>query len=194
MPEGGTRPGSGMPGSRVSERSSCGVPTRPAATRSWAARKLASKRRLKPTWSGTPAASAAATARSASARVRAMGFSQNTALPAPAAATTRSAWKRAGAAITTAWTEGSASSSAGSVVACPQPSRAASRSAAPGAGSATPARRAPGTRQARLSPWKAPMAPAPTSPTPTVVSPPAPAPGMGSVWVMAALLSGCRGR
>jgi hypothetical protein len=99
-------------------------------------------------------------ARSASARVRAIGFSQNTALPARAAASTRSAWKRAGAAITTASTAGSASSSAGSVVASGVPSEAASRSAAPGAGSATPASRAPGTRRARVSPWKAPISPA----------------------------------
>src|SRR5215207_3000267 len=167
MVEGGTRPGSGIPGSRVSERSSCGVPSRPAAASSWAARKPVSKRRLKPTWRGTPAALVAAMARSASARVRAMGFSQNTALPAPAAASTSSAWKRAGAAITTASSAGSASSSAGSVVARPAPSELASLAAAPGAGSATPASRAPGSRRARVSPWKAPIQPAPMSPTAT---------------------------
>ena len=126
-----------------------------------------SKRRLKPTCSGTPAASAAAMARSASARVMAMGFSQNTALPARAAASTRSAWMRAGAAITTASTAGSASSSAGSVVTRGAPSEAARRWAAPGAGSATAASRAPGSRRARVSPWKAPIRPAPTRPTAT---------------------------
>ena len=47
----------------------------------------------------------------------AIGFSQNTALPAAAAATTRSAWNRAGAAITTASISGSANTSAGSVYA-----------------------------------------------------------------------------
>ena len=61
-----------------------------------------------------------------------MGFSQNTALPAVAAASTRSAWRRAGAAISTASTAGSASSSAGSVVAFGAPSELASLLAAPG--------------------------------------------------------------
>ena len=55
----------------------------------------------------------ASIARSRSARFSAAGFSQNTAFPAPAAATIRSAWNRAGAAITTASTPGSAN-------ACPE--------------------------------------------------------------------------
>ena len=51
-----------------------------------------SKRRLKPIWNGTPAASTAASARSTSARSSDTGFSQKIALPASAAATIRSAW------------------------------------------------------------------------------------------------------
>ena len=114
-----------------------------------------------------------------------MGFSQNTALPAPAAASTRSAWKRAGAAISTAATAGSASNSAGSVVAFGAPSEPASRSAAPGAGSATPTSRAPGSRRARVSPWQAPIQPAPMSPT-------APGSVQASVSLIAQLLSAWR--
>lgn len=54
---GGTPAGSASPGSRVSERSACGVPMPPAATVSWAAAKSLAKRRLKPTCRGMPAGS-----------------------------------------------------------------------------------------------------------------------------------------
>ena len=87
-----------------------------------------------------------------SARLSAAGFSQNTALPAPAAATIRSAWNRAGAAITTASTAGSASACPGSVYAELAPNAAASFSAASGAGSATAVSRAPGSRCASVAP------------------------------------------
>ena len=108
----GMRAGSPVngPGSRVSERSSCGVPMRPASIAARAAANAGAKRRLNPTCSTTPACSAAAMARSASARVTAIGFSQNTCLPAAAAATTRSVWLRAGAVISTPSTSGRASS------------------------------------------------------------------------------------
>ena len=65
--------------------------------------------------------------------------------PAAAAATTRSAWNLAGAAITTASISGSANTSAGSVANFAAPSEAASCSAAPGAGSATAASSRPAT-------------------------------------------------
>lgn len=79
-----------------------------------AAAKPAANRRLNPTCSGTPAAAAAAIARSASATVNAIGFSTKIAWPAAAAATTRSVWKWAGEAMTTASTAGSPIRSAGS--------------------------------------------------------------------------------
>ena len=84
-----------------------------------------------------------------------------------AAATTRSAWNRAGAAITTASTSGLANASAASVYAVSAPSSAASRSAAPGAGSVTAASRTPGIRRASVSPWKAPIRPDPIRATRT---------------------------
>jgi hypothetical protein len=112
---GATRDGSNPPGSRVTERSSRGVPSRPSSSSARVACQSGAKRRLNPTWSTTPAARAVSIARSASVSESAIGFSQNTALPARAAATTRSAWKRAGAAITTASTDGSANASTGSV-------------------------------------------------------------------------------
>ena len=74
---------------------------------SCAAAKSAANRRLKPTCSATPASAAAAIARSASSRVSAIGFSQNTCLPARAAATTRSVWVAAGELMATACTAGS---------------------------------------------------------------------------------------
>jgi hypothetical protein len=101
---------------------------------------------LNPTCSTTPAARTASIARSRSISDSAAGFSQNTALPAPAAATIRSAWNRDGAAITTASTAGSANASAASVYAASAPSAPASFSAAPGAGSAIAVSRALGSR------------------------------------------------
>ena len=52
---GGTPPGLASPGSRVSERISCGVPIPPSTISRWAAAKSRANRRLKPTCSGTPA-------------------------------------------------------------------------------------------------------------------------------------------
>jgi hypothetical protein len=107
-------------------------------------------------------------ARSASSRVSAIGFSQNTALPASAAATIRSVWARAVEAMATASTSSAAKSSAVSVVAR-APSDDARRSAAPGAGSATTVSWASATRRASVSAWNVPMRPAPISPTRTGV-------------------------
>jgi hypothetical protein len=106
---------------------------------------------LNPTWSGTPAALAASMARSASANVSAIGFSQKTALPAPAAVSIRSAWIDGGAAMTTASIDESSITSAGSGVAYAPPSDDATRSAVSSAGSATAASSASATRRARLS-------------------------------------------
>ena len=64
-----------------------------------------------PVASTTPASRHAATARSAPARVSASGFSQQTGLPARAAATTCSTCRVCGVASTTASTRGSASAS-----------------------------------------------------------------------------------
>ena len=138
--------GSPRPGSRVVERNSCGTPILPAFISSYAVAKPLANRRLKPTCRATPAVLAALMALSASSRVTAIGFSQNTPLPALAAATTSSAWVRAGEAITTASISGSFSRSCGSVYDFFAPSLAANFSAAPGTGSATAIRVAPGTR------------------------------------------------
>ena len=111
---GGTAPGFARPGSRVSERISWTWPTVPAATAACAAANPASKRRLKPTCSVTPAASTAASTRSISARVIDAGFSQKTGLPAPATATISSACAVEDAVITTASTPGSSIRACGS--------------------------------------------------------------------------------
>src|SRR3954453_15237814 len=84
---GATREGSNPPGSRVTERSSRGVPSVPSSSSTRAAAQSGAKRRLNPTCSTTPAARTASMARSRSASDSAAGFSQNTAFPAPAAAT-----------------------------------------------------------------------------------------------------------
>jgi hypothetical protein len=128
------------------------VPTPPAATTSRASAKPAANRRLNPTCNGTPAARAASIARSASASENAIGFSQNTGLPAAAAATTSSVWLRAVDAITTASTS-SASIIDGTSVWGRAPYVPASFSAAPGAGSATAASSACGIRSASDSAW-----------------------------------------
>ena len=83
-------------------------------------------------------------ARSASARVSAIGFSQKTLLPAAAAATTSSVWKRAGAAITTASTSGSAQT-CGHVG---EARRSAPSAAAPASGRRRRPGRPPATRRA----------------------------------------------
>ena len=149
-----------MPGSRVSDRSSCGVPTAPSSILARMPAKSLAKRRLKPTCSATPAVRAASMARSASSSVRAIGFSQNTCLPDCAAAMTRSAWLAAGEQIATASMDRSAIRSSGSRYV----RGAESRSAAPGWGSATAVKRAFGRRRAKVSAWKAPIQPAPMSP------------------------------
>jgi hypothetical protein len=91
------------------------VPSRPESITCRAATQSAANRRLNPTCSTIPAERAASIARSASASVTAIGFSQNTPFPACAAATTRSACVRAGVEMTTASTDGSTQSCAASV-------------------------------------------------------------------------------
>ena len=161
---GGTPAGSARPGSRVTDRISCGVPTEPATIASCAATKSAAKRRLKPTCSGTPASRAAAIARSASGRVIDIGFSQKIALPAAAAATTSSQCAVEEAAITTASMSSASKRSSGAST--PRaPSAEPSASATPGRGSATATSEAPGTRRAMISACDVPMRPAPMRPT-----------------------------
>jgi hypothetical protein len=88
-------------------------------------------------------------------------------LPASAAATISSVWKRAGAAITTASTSGSVHTCAASAYERSAPSMVASAAAAPGAGSATATRRVPGSRRLIVSPWKDPIRPDPISAVPS---------------------------
>ena len=64
-----------------------GIPSSPDRQRSWSSITAGSNRRSCPIPSMTPAASTAASATSASATVVVNGFSQNTCLPASAAAT-----------------------------------------------------------------------------------------------------------
>ena len=68
-----------------------GAPTAPDSTSSRILRKLWSNRRLKPTWSFTPALATASSAARTLATVRSTGFSQKTCLPAAAALATKSA-------------------------------------------------------------------------------------------------------
>ena len=149
---GGTAAGLARPGSRVSERSSCGVPMPPAVTTSWAAEKSRAKRRLNPTCSGMPFRSAASIARSASARVIAIGFSTKTALPAWAAATTRSAWAVLAQVMATASMRGS-SMRAWLSVSHGTPSASPSRRAEASNGSATATSSASGRRRAKVVAW-----------------------------------------
>ena len=111
---GATRDGSNPPGSRVTERTSRGVPKTPSSSSCRAAAQSGANRRLNPTCRTTPASCTAANAWSRSANVSDAGFSQKIAFPACAAATINSAWNRAGAAITTASTAGSANACLGS--------------------------------------------------------------------------------
>src|SRR4051794_28793030 len=149
---GATREGSKPPGSRVTDRTNRGMPSVPLSSSARAAAQSGANRRLNPICSTTPAARAASIARSMSARLSAAGFSQNTALPAPAAATISSAWNRDGAAMTTASTAGSANACAASVYAESAPSVPASFSAAPGIGSAIAVSRAAGSRCPSVAP------------------------------------------
>ena len=110
----------GGSGSRLVMRAMCGSPTVPSATAAATAACAGSKRRLKPIWNGTPAASTAASAASTVARSSETGFSQKIALPAAAAAIDLRAWKPVGVQIATASTSDAAiSSSALSVAGTP---------------------------------------------------------------------------
>src|SRR6266478_6402894 len=95
------------------------LPTRPASMPSRTARKLASKRRLKPIWKGTPARLTAARQASTRSRVRWIGFSQKIALPAAAAAIARSAWVSVAEAMTIPATPRSAKAVSRSTMAAP---------------------------------------------------------------------------
>ncbi len=101
----------GGSGSRLMMCRMQGRPIAPEATRSCTRRKAGSKRRLKPTWSLTPAASTAASATSMLGRSSASGFSQKMCLPACAASRTMNQCVSVLVAISTAGMSGSASSS-----------------------------------------------------------------------------------
>ena len=112
-------------------RTICGSPISPSATARATAACAGSKRRLKPIWNGTPAASTAASARSTSARSSDTGFSQKIALPASAAATIRSACVSVEVQIATASTSGAASSSSTLLDAHAQPRGGGDRARGP---------------------------------------------------------------
>src|SRR5258706_5106216 len=131
---------------------------RPPPSCSCSFEKFGSNLRLKPTSRGTPVCLTTARQASTRARSRSIGFSQNTALPARAAASIRIAWVSVELAITTAWIAGSASAAAASPTAAPW--RSASLAAAATSTSTTVRSRAPGWR-AMLAAWIAPIRPAP---------------------------------
>ena len=130
---GGTAPGLARPGSRVSERISCGVPMAPVGDDPVRRGEVGGEPPVEADLELDAGALAAAIARSASARVIDIGFSQNTALPAAAHATMSSLWAFDEAVMTTASTSSAISSSA-SVYPCterpqpgPRPPRVAGR-------------------------------------------------------------------
>jgi hypothetical protein len=79
-----------------------------------------------------PAASAAATIRSASATELASGFSQSTCLPASSAAIAISAWVSPGVQMSTTWTSSRSITRRQSVSVSAQPSRPAAAAVATG--------------------------------------------------------------
>jgi hypothetical protein len=91
-------------------------PSSPASTLARSARTSGWNRKQWATISQALEPRAAATIASASARVRAIGFSTSTCLPASRKATACSAWRALGVPITAASTSGSAASSRQSVV------------------------------------------------------------------------------
>ena len=142
-----------------------GVPISPLTT-AWRTRaKLASKRRLKPICSFTPACSTAASARSIWPRLWAIGFSQKMCLPACAAWTMRSAWVSVEEQIRTASISGFAKISSLDSATVGIPQRAANACAASRLTSAIASVRASGKRNASVSACTLPMRPAPMIPT-----------------------------
>src|SRR3954453_12460822 len=154
----------GGAGSRLLIRTICGSPSSPAATAARTAAWAGSKRRLKPIWNGTPAASTAAIARSTSSRSSETGFSQKIALPAPAAATMRSAWVSVLVQIATASTAGDPSTSS-TEAATGTPSAVPTLRAVSACASKSTATVAPGTRRASSSACMRPIRPKPMTPT-----------------------------
>ncbi len=154
--------GGGAAGSRLVIRRTCRSPTEPSATRSRTDLWPGSKRRLKPIMNGTPASSTAASARSTSSRSRLTGFSQKIALPACAAAMTRSTWVSVLVQIATVSTSSEASSS--SIDLTGAPIAAETPSAAAGTASATAATTQPGTSRASSEACIRPIRPQPITP------------------------------
>ena len=158
-----TYSGGGAAGSRLVIRSMCSSPMPPSATQSRTDLCPGSKRRLNPIMNGTPAASTAASARSTCTRSRLTGFSQKIALPACAAAITRSTWVSVLEQMATVSTSSEASSC--SMVMTAAPVTDATPSAAAGTASATAATTKPGTSRARSWACIRPIRPQPISPT-----------------------------
>jgi hypothetical protein len=101
--------GCGTLGPRVCDFTSTTSPMRPASTAALASAKSRLKRRMKPSWSFTPARAQAAIMARHSSAVMAIGFSQSTCLPALSAVSAAWTWNSSAVAITTASSSGSAS-------------------------------------------------------------------------------------
>ncbi len=162
-PETRTYASGGGAGSRLVMRTRCGSPTRPVATAARTEAWAGSKRRLKPIWNGTPAASTASSARSTVSRSSETGFSQKIALPARAASTMRSACVSVLVQIATASTSGAASISA-TDPATGTPRSAPMAVALSARASKTAASVADGIRRASRSACMRPMRPTPMTP------------------------------
>ena len=106
----------GGAGSRLVMRTMCRSPTEPSITAARTEACAASKRRLKPTWNGTPLDSITASASSTLPRSSEIGFSQKIALPACAAAIMNGTWVSVLLQIATASTSADASTASTSVV------------------------------------------------------------------------------
>ena len=120
---------------------------------------------MNPSCTGTPAVRARSATRRLPAKSRAMGFSQNTARPAPTARAMSSAWVDVGVTMTTASTPAPVIAARISVVARSARASARPRSAAAGSGSATVTTRTPGM-PSRFRRCVSPMRPAPSRATP----------------------------
>ena len=103
----------GAAGSRAVILTRLTSPTSPLTTACRTLANVGSNRRLKPTWSFTPLFSTVSRVARTRSGSTAMGFSQNTCLPALAAASVKSAWLGVGEQISTTSISGSFSTSSG---------------------------------------------------------------------------------
>jgi hypothetical protein len=138
------------------------VPTSPAATRRRSSVSPASKRRWKPTMTGTPAPVMAVRAARTRRTSRSRGFSQSAGSPAMAARRRRLIWVPFGEAMITPSTPPGAMTSSGTVVEAHPASEASARALASEALHTTASSSCP--CPARLRAWSLPIRPAPNSP------------------------------